>query len=491
MFFTMGVSLYTSRVVLRILGVDDFGIYNVVASVVVMFSFINNAMTLSTQRFLNYEMGKNNIIQLEKVFGVSVFIHSLFILLIVLFSETIGLWLVNTQLVIPDGRINAVNWVYQFSILNMLAIVFAVPFNAIIVAHEKMSLYAYLSILESVMKLAAVLLLQVYDGDKLILYAFLLFIITLVVRVVYIFYCKKCFLECNAFFCWDKVLFKKMFIFAGWNFLGSISSVISNQGVSILINIFLGPAVNAARSIAFQIQNAVISFVTSFMTAANPQIIKSYAQNDKEYMFNLISSTSKYSFLLLYIFSLPLLVETKYILYLWLGIIPTYTVLFTQLSIVYLFIYSFTYSLNMASQATGRISHFQILDGLLLLFVLPISYVLLKNNCSVYLIYIELVLFMFVILIGKLFLLKRQLNFPVRKYGGDVLLRSFIVFVFSYSISSGLKMMIMKYFSFNIFVFFAEIVAILLITSLTIVVVGLKKPERTIILNRLKRLKLK
>ena len=273
MLFTMGVSLYTSRVVLNTLGVEDFGIYNVVGGVVVMFSFLNSSLATATQRFLNYEMGQGNALKLEKVFSIALTGHYLIALSVILLAETIGLWFVSTQLEIPAERMHAALWVYQFSILTLAVSIISVPYNAVIIAHERMKVFAYVSIAEVSLKLTVVFLLVYLSFDKLVLYAFLLLVVAVIVRMIYATYCKRNFTECKYRFIFEKDLFAQMFCFSGWMFTGTLSNLFSSQGVNILINMFFGPIQNAARGIAYQIQGTVNAFVTNFMVAVQPQIV--------------------------------------------------------------------------------------------------------------------------------------------------------------------------------------------------------------------------
>lgn len=288
MLFLMAVSLYTSRVVLNALGVEDFGIYNVVGGVVAMFSVLSGSLSTAISRFITYELGKGNKENLNKIFSSAVTIQFGLAGIIILLAETIGIWFLNIKMNIPEVRMEAANWVFQFSILTFAINLISVPYNASIIAHEKMSAFAYISILEAVGKLTIAYLITISPIDKLIFYAILMCAVALVVRLTYGNYCKRHFSECTYHFSWDKLLLKQMFGFAGWNFIGASSAILRDQGGNVVINLFCGPTVNAARGIAFQVNNAVNQFVTNFMTALNPQITKSYASGDNEYMMTLI-----------------------------------------------------------------------------------------------------------------------------------------------------------------------------------------------------------
>ncbi len=307
MFFIMAVSLYTSRVVLSTLGVDDFGIYNVVGGVVSMFGFLNGALAVCTQRYLNYELGRGDANRLQKVFITSLTIHALISIIVVILAETIGLWFLYNKMTIPDARMNAAFWVYQFSIITTVVLMMSVPYNAAIIAHEKMSAFAYISVLEVILRLAIVFLLQIGNFDRLIFYAFLMLVVQMSIRVIYGLYCNKHFCETKFRMLWDGTLFREMLGFSGWSIFGNLAGVASTQGLNILLNMFFNPIVNAARGISVQVQNALMQFSVNFQTAMNPQITKSYATGDYNYMHGLIYRSSKFTFFLLYLFSLPII----------------------------------------------------------------------------------------------------------------------------------------------------------------------------------------
>lgn len=378
MLLTMAVSLYTSRIVLNTLGVEDFGIYNVVGGFVTMLGFFNSSMSAATQRFLSFEIGRKDTIQFGRVFSMSMSIHVLISIIIFILAETIGLWFVNVHLSIPLNRLSAANWVYQFSVFAFIVTVLSVPYNAIIIAHERMNIFAWVSVLEVGLKLLSVFMLQWFGFDKLKLYAVLIFIVSLIIRFIYTIYCNYNFSESKYRFFWDRALFKTLISYAGWSLWGSAAGVLYNQGVNILLNIFFGPLINAARGIAYQIQGTVNGFVSNFQMAMNPQIIKSFASGDIRYMHQIIFQGAKYSFFLLFTISLPILFETEIILRLWLKIVPDYTVIFTKLVIINILIDSISGPLMTAAQATGKIKLYQMVVGGLLLMILPISYVFLK-----------------------------------------------------------------------------------------------------------------
>ena len=320
MILIMLVTLYTSRVVLAELGIKDYGIYNVVGGVVMMFSFLNNCMSSATQRFMTFELGKGDMQKLRNVFAASLNIHIFIALIIVILAETIGLWFVNEKLVISHDRIFAANWVYQFSILTFCVNIIQVPYNAVLIAHEKMSIYAYISILEVLLKLGIVYLLAIVSSDKLIVYGMLVFIVQLIIRCIYQAYCKRHYEESKFKLFWNKYLYKQMSSFAGWNLFGSVAWLLRDQGLNIVLNLFFGPAINAARGIASQVSNAVIGFISNFQVALNPQITKNYATGHILEMEKLSYMGIKFSFLLLFIMVFPICLNIDYILHLWLEI---------------------------------------------------------------------------------------------------------------------------------------------------------------------------
>ena len=296
MLFLMAVSLYTSRVVLSALGVEDFGIYNVVGGVVTMFSMLSGSLSAAISRFITFELGKGNLPKLKRIFSSSVTIQIILSAIIILLIETVGVWFLNAKMVIPEVRVEAANWVLQFSAITFVINLISIPYNAAIIAHERMSAFAYISILEALGKLVIAYLITVSPIDRLVFYAILMCAVALMVRLTYGRYCKKHFEECTYHFVFDFALLKRMSGFAGWNFIGASSAVLRDQGGNLVINLFCGPAVNAARGIAFQVNAAINGFVVNFMTALNPQITKQYAMGNRDYMMNLIFKGARFSF---------------------------------------------------------------------------------------------------------------------------------------------------------------------------------------------------
>jgi O-antigen/teichoic acid export membrane protein len=473
MFLTLGVSLYTSRVVLKSLGVVDYGIYSVVGGVVIMFSFLNTSMASATQRFLTFELGKNDFEQLKKVFSMSLNIHVIIAITILILAETIGLWFLNSKLNIPLERMNAANWVYQFSILSFVVTVFSVPYNAVIIAHERMNVFAYVSVIEVTLKLLIVFSLVWFGYDKLKMYAILIFIVSIVIFSIYRIYCKRNYLETKYRFIWDRTLYNILLNYAGWNLFGNIAGIAMGQGVNILLNIFFGPVINAARGIAFQVNGAINGFVSNFQIALNPQIVKSYATNDKKYMHQLIFQGSKYSFFLLLILAMPILLETELILGWWLNTVPEYTVLFCRLVIINTLIDAISGPLMTAAQATGKIKKYQAVVGGLLLLILPLSYMFLKMGFDPQITLYVSITISTIALYARLWMLRFLINISIKKFFKEVIIIIIIVAFFSVILPLGLKLKLKE--GFNSFLIIG--ITSVFSTCISIYFIGLTKQE--------------
>lgn len=477
MMFSMAVALYTSRVVLDVLGVEDFGVYNVVGGVVTLFSFFNSAMSTATQRFFSYEIGKDDLRQLRQTFNASVIIHVLIGVLVLILAETLGLWFVNNKLNLPSNNLSTVQWIYHFSVLTFLIGIIRVPYNAIIIAHERMAAYAYLSIIEVLLKLLIVYLLVVVQTNKLILYAVLVFSVTFLIAITYIIYCNKNFHESRFRFYYDAKLYKILISYSGWNLFGNIAAVAKGQGSNILLNIFIGPIANAAYTISLQVHSAVNLFISNFQLAVNPQIIKSYAANKTEDMFFLITQSSKLSFLLMYILSVPLLFDTNYILNLWLKDVPDYTVSFVFLIALNLLIDSLSGPIMTGIQATGNIKYYQVCIGVLLFCNLPISFFLLRTTEYPEVVFLTSIVLSILALIFRLLFLRRLTGFSVISYVKTVIFRISMVVLFSfivpYIISNKLEASLFRLFIMII----TSSIAIILLSYL----IGINRKEKALI----------
>ena len=378
MALTMAISLYTSRIILRNLGVVDFGIYNVVGGVVAMLSFLTNAMTTGTQRFISFNLGIGNLERSRKVFSVCVSSHIFLALFVVLIAESLGLLFFYSKLQIPLNRLDAAFWVYQFSIATTFVSIVSIPYNAAIIAHEQMKAFAYISVFEAVAKLAIAFSISFVMFDKLFFYGLLIMMVQLAIRLMYTKFCKKNFAETKFSFCKDWSLFKEILSFFGWTLFGQMGCMAVTHGENILLNMFFGPVVNAARGIAIQVDAAISSFTVNFQVAVNPQITKSYAEGNLESHRRLIYVSAKYSCLLLILMSVPFLVETEHVLALWLGVVPENTVTFLRIILATKIFDSTANAVAVSAQATGQIKYYQIVCGIILFLALPISYFLSK-----------------------------------------------------------------------------------------------------------------
>lgn len=378
MLFMMVVSLYTSRVILNTLGVVDYGINNVVGGVIAMLGFLTGSLGAASSRYITYDLGKGDMAVMKRTFGNILSIHFILAGIVLVVGETLGLWFMSTQLQIPSERMTAAMWVYQFSIFSSILAVISVPYNATIIAHEKMSAFAYISIVDAVLKLLIVYLLLVIPYDKLIVYAILFFCIQAFDRIVYGVYCSRHFEETRTRPSYDGKLFREIFAFAGWTMNGNLAVIGYTQGLNILLNMFFGPAINAARGIAVQVQGVCQQFCSNFQMALNPQLTKSYAQGDLKDMHRLLVKSSKFSFYILFFIVLPLMLEAGFVLKVWLGIVPEHTVTFLRLILIVGLLYTLSNPILVSVHATGKLKRFQIIEGSMLLSIVPIAYILLK-----------------------------------------------------------------------------------------------------------------
>lgn len=481
MLLLMAVTLYTSRVVLKALGVNDFGIYNVVGGVVTMFSILSNSLSSAISRFITYELGKENFTKLKNIFSTAVTIQITLAVAITLIAEIVGLWFLNTKMNIPTERMEAANWTFQFSVITFVINLISVPYNAAIIAHEKMSAFAYISILEALLKLSIAFLIIISPIDKLIFYACLICIISLIIRLTYGHYCKSHFKECTYSFYWDKDLLKQMFGFAGWNFIGSSSALLRDQGGNILINLFLGPAVNAARGIAFQVNTATQNFIASFTMALNPQITKSYASNNYDYMMKLVFKGARFSFYLLLILTLPIFLNTNYILKLWLGIVPEHTIQFIRLILVFTLSESISQPLITAQHATGKIKNYQIIVGGLQMLNLPIAYLALKNGAIPETIFFVAIAISQICLIARLWMMKTSINLSILGFYSKVYLNILKVSLVAIILPIGLSI----YKSDSITFFIMSSIVTIVYTFLCIFFIGCDKEEQMLALTKI------
>lgn len=421
MVFLMLISLYTSRVVLNALGVEDYGVYNAVGGVVAMFSLVSNSLTSSISRFITFELGRGNMEKLKRVFSTSVSIQLGISVIFILLAESIGLWFLNSQMNIPGDRMVAANWVLHFSIFTFVVNLISIPYNAAIIAHERMSAFAYVSILEAVFKLLNAYLITVSPIDRLIFYAALHLAVAIIIRLVYGIYCKSKFAECSYHFIVDKPLIKEMGAFAGWGFLGSTAYLLNTQGVNILMNIFFGVTVNAARGIAVQVNAAVTQFINNFTTAVNPQITKSYASGDLDYMHKLICRSAKFSSYLMFLFAIPLVLESQTVLDIWLKNPPPYSSIFLRLTLLGTFVdNALANCLVVSVQATGRIRRYQTFVASCGVGVFVFSFIAFALGCPPESAYIIWFLIYSLLLYVRLYILKDMIKLTPMEYFREV-----------------------------------------------------------------------
>ncbi len=432
------VGLYTSRITLASLGISDYGIYNVVGGIVSMFVFINYAMINSTQRYITYELGRGDSEKLSLIFSTSVNIHAIISIIVIILSETVGLWFLYNKMTIPPERIDAALYVFQFSVISCFFSIMSVPYNALIIAHEKMSAFAYISLMDAFLKLIIVFLLVSYDGDRLILFGVLVLLVSIIDVLIYIQYCLRTFCESKYRFVVNNPLMIEMTKFASWNLMGNLSYVCYTQGLNLLLNVFFNPAVNAARGIAVQIQTVVSNFSYNIENAIKPQITKTYALQDMQRMHMLLFLSARISFFVLLLVSLPILLETNQILNLWLVEVPDHTINFIRLTILTLLSETLTNPLLTATQATGDIKKYQLSVSLLCFFILPVSYLALLIFPYPEIVFVVCLIFSFVIQFVKVWIVGRQINVSIRNYSYNVIIKClavlFLSFGFSYPI---------------------------------------------------------
>lgn len=423
----MIITLYTSRVVLNTLGVEDYGISNVVGGIIGMLNIIIYSMQTGTQRFLNVAMGKGDEEQVHHVFCVSMTIQAIIAFLVLLFGETIGLWFLLNKIVIPEGREFAAFWVYQFAIISTMTSVMSAPYSAEVIAHERMGIFAYFTILGLTLKLIIVYMLVVSPFDKLITYSFLNLCAALLNRFLFTWYCRRNFKECYYSTKFPRPLVKEMLSFSAWDLFGVIAWTCSTQGTTILLNLFFGPAVNAAKGIAVSVQSSVKSFSDNFLSALNPQITKSQASGDYAYLHKIMYGGAKLSFMLLFALVLPLIIDIKYVLYIWLNIVPDYTAVFVQILLVEMIFDSMMTPLNTAALATGRIRYYGFATSMMTILALGVYYVVLRLGCSPLMVFVLEFCVMLAREIVQFYKLGKLINFSYTDYFKNVQLKCFFI----------------------------------------------------------------
>lgn len=474
MLLLMLVGLYTSRVVLSALGENDFGIYDVVGGVVAMFTIISGSLNSAISRFITFEMGKSDPMRLNKVYSTAVTIQLILAVVVVLIAEPVGLWFVRNKMTIDPSRIQAAIWVLHFSLASFVINLMSVPQMASITAHEKMSAYAYIGIMEGLLRLAVAVLISRSSSDRLVLYSALMMVTVLMVRAAYGIYCRRNFPECRYRWVKDVLLVKEMFSFAGWNFIGASSGVLRDQGGKILVNLFYGTAVNAARGVAMQLNGAVQGFVTNFMTAVNPQITKSYASGDHGYMYYLISKSSRMSYYLLFVLALPVLFNTGYILDIWLEEVPAHSALFVQLFLIFTLSESLSNPLITAQLATGNIRNYQLVVGGLQLLNIPVSYAFLKAGAVPEVTVMVAIAISQICFFARLFMLKGMIGLPV----GDFMKKVYMNVLGTTALSLAVPFVIHGFLPDTIWGVIISVTLCVISAGLSVLTFGLTRGER-------------
>lgn len=484
MLFMMAVSLFTSRVILNTLGVEDYGINNVVGGVVAMFSVLSGSMSSSISRFITFELGKGDKNRLKTVFSTGINIQLGMSLIILLVAEAVGVWFLNYKMNIPEERMYAANWVFQCSILTFILGLLSVPYNAAIIAHEKMSAFAYISIIEVTLKLIIVYLLTISPYDRLITYSILFMLVGVLIRLIYGYYCKRHFEECTYHLVYDKAILKSMTSFAGWNFLGNGAYMLNTQGVNILMNMYFGVAVNAARGVATQVDAALKQFVNNFTTAVNPQITKSYAQGDLSNMHKLVCRSAKFSAFLMMFFAVPIILETDTILSLWLKNPPAYASVFLKWIIISSFMDTvLANSLVTSMFATGDIKKYQIIVTTVGCLVFPLSWLAFQLGFEPQVGYMLYFVIYSILLFVRLYLLRDMVKLPIMMYVREVLFKVTTVMAISFVIPSILLFVIDE----DLLRLVAVVLLSMIVTTVTTYLIGLNDGEKKYIIGLLEK----
>ena len=478
--FVMVVSLYTSRVILQVLGVEDYGVYQVVGGLVSMFSIISTSLSGAVSRFITFEIGRGRKDRLERIFATSLLIQIGLCVVVVLAVEIIGLWFLHNEMQIPEGRMEAAQWVLHCSVISFCLGLLSVPYNACIIAHEHMKTFAYVSIVETILKLGVVYLVSVSTVDSLILYAVLLVVLSALIRLIYSIYCHKHFEESRAKIVFDKEILKEMLGFSGWSFFNNTSFILNNQGVSMLMNVFFGVTVNAARGIAIQVESAVLQFVNNFTTALNPQITKSYANGDLDNMYKLVCRGAKFSFFSMLILSLPIILEANQILSLWLTKVPEHTVIFVQLSMIMGMCDCIGTTGYTACMATGKLRRYSLTLTPLNVLEFPLSWLLFYYGASVESSYYLYILIKLLVLFVRMYLMQSMIGLNCLMYIKGVFLPITLTTLFSII----LPMLIITFMDENILRFFILLVVSTISVIVSVLFLGMTRIERNIIIQK-------
>lgn len=474
MFVMMFISFFTTRIVLNALGIEDYGVYNVVGGLVAMFSMLSSSLTSASSRFITFALGEGDLDKQKRVFATTINIHVILAIVVFLVAEILGIWFLNNKLNISDSRMYAANWVLQSSIVVFVLGILTVPYQSSIVAHERMSAFALVTMIDAVFKLIVAYIIDFYAGDRLILYSLLLIIPSLFNLIVYFYYCRRKFEECHYSFIWDKTIFYEMIGFSVWNFIGCTAGLLKDQGVNILINIFFSTVVNAARGVAMQINSIVNQFTTNFMMAVNPQITKYYASGELERMHRLVFYGTRMSYYLFMFIAIPVFFEIEAVLFVWLGQVPEHTVLFVRLILILTLTEILSRMLITAQSATGRIRNYQLVVGGLLMLNFPLSYIALKLGAIPEMTVVVGIFVSFICLVARLWFLRTMVSLRVRDFVSQVLVNVFVVTL----LSSVVPAMCYYFIEHYIIRFFAVCVSSVVMSGVVIYFVGCNSWER-------------
>lgn len=484
MLLLMVVNLYTSRVVLHALGVQDYGVYNAVAGFISMFSMVSAALSTAISRYITFTLAENNPEKLRRIFSTSVILMLLLSLSLIIISETIGIWFLNNKMTIPDSRMMAAHFVFQFSLVTFVINLLSVPYTAVLIAHERMSAFAYIGIVEGVAALGVAIVLTCSSVDTLILYAFLMCIVSIIIRLIYGIYSKKHFEETRGKYVLDREQLKNMVGFAGWNFIGVTSGVLRSQGINLLFNVYNGPVVNAARGISMQIFNAVNKFSGNFYTSVQPQITKSYANGSHEEANRLACDSSRLAFYLLLLIGIPILSETDFLLRIWLHETPPLTSAFVKIIVIFSFLEAFSQPLIYLMLATGKVRNYQIIVGSLCLLNFPVVWLILHLGFSPEIAQSTTILFSFLSLLVRIYMLNKMTGLSCRYFFintfGRAMMLALLAFIVPYII---MKLYPIGWVRFIAGSFCSELVALVLILF-----IGLVGKERRAVITKISKL---
>ena len=480
MLFLMFISLYTSRVILDALGVEDYGVYNVVGGFVSMFALISAALTSACTRFLNFELGKGDPERQNVVFSTAVSIQWGLAILVAVLSELIGVWYVNNVMVLPPERLTAANWCFQFSVFNFCMNLITVPYNASIIAHERMKAFAYVSFFQGIAQLGISFMVYYEPFDRLVFYALMLMMLQFLIRYMYQVYCRKHFSECHYRFVLDKPLLSHMFSYSLWHLVGNGATILRKHGINLVLNFFFGPTVNAARGLANHVDHAVNQFASNFMMAMNPQITQSYSRGELNSMFLLVNRGSRFSFYLILVLALPVIINADYILHIWLKEVPAHTVAFVQLTLISMMIGSISKSLITAQNATGNVRNYQLVLGGISLLYLPTSYLFLCLGLMPEIVFVISIIFEIVLLAARMYMLPFTIKeFKPSLFFRDVVLQCLAVIVLTIPIPA----LAYIYLPENFYTFILNVCVCILCSTAVIYYIGCNSNERAVIIS--------